>query len=362
MIDRGAASSAKEKGKGPLKDRLLFAVNEAALCHLLSIGRRTGLIECLSSGTAATADDIAQATSLAPRHVHAWLDAMTAAEIVDYDEDTRRFTLSPEYVAQLRATNGSDDILDLLHTIGLIGSIEDDIVDGLRGKQTPPIESCLHLFDVMTDDDARSAAASIESRILPLVPGLKRELQRGIRVLIVGCGKSPLAELAETFPRSTFVGLDRSQEALRDAHAKAYRKNLANVEVVPADMRTFDRDAEPDIFDFAAMFTPIADTDAPAALLRGVQRSLRQGGVFLLCDVGGTGDPVIDRGHRIGTLLYTFACVRSLTSDERESLDGTCANRGSIRMEFELERAGFNAIEVRSIDDSPHKNWFVARK
>lgn len=362
MIDRGAAWSAKEKGKGPLKDRLLFAVNEAALCHLLSIGRRTGLIDCLLSGAARTADDIAFATALAPRHVHAWLDAMTAANIVDYDDATHRFSLPIEYAEQLREKSGSDDIFDLLHTIGLIGSIEDDIVDGLREKLSPPIESCVHFFDVLADDDARSAAASIESCVLPLVPGLKRELQRGIRVLIVGCGKSPLAEIAETYPRSTFVGLDRSQEALRDAHSKAYRRNLANVEVVPADMRTFDRDAEPDIFDFAAMFTPIADSDAPAALLRGIQKTLRQGGVFLLCDVGGTGDPRLDRNHATGTLLYTFACVRGLASDEREALEGVSPNRGSLRMQFELERAGFNSIEIHTIHGSPHKNWFVARK
>jgi hypothetical protein len=41
----------------------------------------------------------------------------------------------------------------------------------------------------MAEDSGQSVMSSLESHIVPLVPGLAERLHRGIRVLDLGCGR-----------------------------------------------------------------------------------------------------------------------------------------------------------------------------
>ena len=68
------------------------------------------------------------------------------------------------------------------------------------------------------------------------VPSLTDHLAKGIRVLDAGCGCGRiLSRLAALEPRSRFLDLDLSADAITYAREEASRAGLDNVEFVAAD-------------------------------------------------------------------------------------------------------------------------------
>ena len=109
--------------------------------------------------------------------------------------------------------------------VAVMGAVEDDIVECFRQGGGVPYEKFRRFHEVMAEDSGQSVLSSLESHILPLVPGLTDRLAQGIRVLDVGCGSGRIVNrLAELYPRSTFVGMDLSTEAIGFARAEASQK------------------------------------------------------------------------------------------------------------------------------------------
>ena len=67
--------------------------------------------------------------------------------------------------------------------------MEDDIVECFRKGGGVPYERFPRFHEVMAEDSGQSVLSSLESHILPLVPGLADRLAEGIRVLDLGCGR-----------------------------------------------------------------------------------------------------------------------------------------------------------------------------
>src|SRR5690606_17547953 len=91
-------------------DRLLRALNDGALCLMVSIGHRTGLFDAMSRLAPATSEDIADAAGLNERYVREWLGAMVTSGVVDYAPDTRRYSLPPEHAASLTRAAAADNM------------------------------------------------------------------------------------------------------------------------------------------------------------------------------------------------------------------------------------------------------------
>ena len=73
---------------------------------------------------------------------------------------------------------------------------------------------------VMAEDSGQSVLSSLESHIVPLVPGLADRLAAGMQMLDVGCGRGRIMNrLAELYPKSRFTGIDLSSEAILTANA-----------------------------------------------------------------------------------------------------------------------------------------------
>src|SRR5690606_28282611 len=103
---------------------------------------------------------------------------------------------------------------------------------------------------------------------------LVARLERGIDVLDLGCGRGLiLARLARLFPRSRFIGIDLSAEAVEYANAQA--EGVDNLRFVARDLSDFDRWAEPGAYDLITTFDAIHDQARPQNVLQGIYRSLR---------------------------------------------------------------------------------------
>jgi 2-polyprenyl-3-methyl-5-hydroxy-6-metoxy-1,4-benzoquinol methylase len=217
--------------------------------------------------------------------------------------------------------------------------------------------------EVMAEDSGQSVLSSLESHILPLVPGLAEALEKGIRILDVGCGRGLIMmRLAELHPNSRFVGMDLSDEAIAFARREAARRGLNNIEFVASDMSHFQETAEPDSFDLITTFDAIHDQAKPLNVLRGIHRALRRDGFYLMQDIHGSSHLHEDIDHPLGTLLYTISCMHCMTVSLAQGGEGLGAMWGEERTREYLEKAGFRSVETHRLDHDIQNNWYVVRK
>jgi SAM-dependent methyltransferase len=240
--------------------KLLQALNDGALCLMVSIGHRTGLFDSMRGEAGATSQQIASRAGLNERYVREWLGAMTTGGVVDVDETSTRFRLPDEHAAFLTRAAAADNMAAFAQYIPLLGNVEDDIIASFKNGGGVPYEKFPRFHDVMAEDSGQSVMSSLESHIVPLVPELAPRLASGVRWLDLGCGRGMIiARLAELYPKSSFVGVDLSRDAISWAQGHASSKKLRNVEFVVKDLSDFDQKAERDAFDVVSTFDAVHD-------------------------------------------------------------------------------------------------------
>ena len=343
--------------------RLLTALNDAALCLMVSVGHRTGLFDVMTQSPPATSEELASRAGLNERYVREWLGAMVTARVVTIDPATSRFTLPSEHAVFLSRAAVADNMAVFAQYVAVMGSVEDEIVECFRHGGGVPYERFRRFHEVMAEDSGQSVLSSLESHILPLVPGLTDRLVQGIRVLDVGCGRGRvLNRLAERYPRSRFMGMDLSTDAIRFARDEAQQNSLDNTEFLIVDLSTFDASAESESFDFITTFDAIHDQAKPLKVLKGIHRALKPEGVYLMQDINGTSHMDRDVDHPIGTFLYAISCMHCMTVSLAQGGEGLGAMWGEEKTREYLQKAGFRSITTHRLAHDIQNNWYVVRK
>jgi ubiquinone/menaquinone biosynthesis C-methylase UbiE len=343
--------------------KLLTALNHGALCLMMSIGHRAGLFDAMNGLPPSTSAEIAARARLNERYVREWLGAMVTGGVIDVDPASGRYSLPAEHAAFLTRAAGADNMAVFAQYIALLGIVEDDIVECFKKGGGVPYEKFPRFHEVMAEDSGQSVMSSLESHILPLVPGLAAKLADGIRVLDVGCGRGRiLTRLAALYPKSRFVGMDLSREATSYARDRAAKEGLKNAEFVAADLSNFDATAEPLAYDFVTTFDAIHDQARPLNVLKGIHRTLKSDGVYLMQDISGTSHVHKDVDHPIGTFLYTVSCMHCMTVSLAQGGEGLGAMWGEEKTREYLQQAGFRSITTHHLAHDIQNNWYVINK
>lgn len=344
-------------------NRLLKTLNDGALCLMISIGHRTGLFDVMRDLPPATAEEIARSAGLNERYVREWLGAMTTGSIVDLDPATRRYRLPAEHAAFLTRAAAADNLAVFTQYIGLMGGVEDEIVECFRKGGGVPYEKFPRFHEVMAEDSGQSVLSSLESHVLPLVPGLTDRLAAGMQALDVGCGRGRiLIRLAELYPDSRFTGMDLSDEAISSARDEASYKQLSNVDFVAADLSDFDETAPAGAFDLVTTFDAIHDQAKPRNVLKGIYRALKNDGIYLMQDIRGSSDMHKNIDHPLGPALYTISCMHCMTVSLAQGGEGLGAMWGEEKTHEFLREAGFGSIQTHQLAHDIQNNWYVVRK
>ncbi|HSH45633.1 MAG TPA: class I SAM-dependent methyltransferase [Longimicrobiales bacterium] len=361
-------------------ERFMGALNEGAMVVMTSIGHRTGLFEVLAGlDGAATSEEVAEKAGLDERYVREWLAAMTAAGVMELatgpdagagphlatDSEAAsgsplRYRLPAEHAVML--TGSEDNLAVFAQYIPGLSKVEDDVIRCFHEGGGVPYEQFPRFHEVMAEDSAQTVVAALHDRILPLIPGIEERLKSGIRVLDVGCGRGrALLELAATYPASEFVGYDLSDEAIQWGRARALERGLTNVTLETRDVTDFDETAEPAAFDFVTTFDAIHDQARPGAVLRGIHRTLRPGGVYLMQDIRASSHVHENLNHPIATLLYTVSCLHCMTVSLAQGGEGLGTMWGRQRALGLLEDAGFTSVEIRELEHDFMNDFYVVR-
>ena len=344
-------------------DTLMTALNHGALCLMISIGHRTGLFDAMRELPPETSEGIATRAGLHERYVREWLGAMVTSGVVDYEPDSGRYSLPPEHAAYLTRAAGADNLAVFTQYIGLLGNVEDDVIDCFRNGGGVPYDRYPRFHEVMAEDSGQSVLSALEQHILPLVPGASERLAAGIRVLDAGCGRGRIAlRLAELYPNSRFVGMDLSEEAILAARDEAAHKELRNVAFEVVDLSNFHLFAEPQSFDLITTFDAIHDQAQPLNVLKGIHRALKDDGVYLMQDISGSSHVHKDVDHPIGTFLYTVSCMHCMTVSLAQGGEGLGAMWGEEKTRDYLRRAGFESVVTKKLAHDIQNNWYVVTK
>ncbi len=340
--------------------KMVDVLNYGALALMTSIGHRTGLFDTLATLPPATIEQIATTADLHERYVREWLGAMVVGRIIEHDPQTGTYRLPAEHAAALTRTAAPNNIAAFTQYIGLLGSVEDGIVESFRQGGGVPYAAFPRFQEVMAEDSGQSVLPALLDHILPLVPGLMEKLEQGIEVLDVGCGRGlALMLMARTFPNSRFTGYDFSENGIVAARVEARQRGLTNLRFDVQDAALL---AETERYDLITTFDVVHDQAKPAAVLRNIHRALKADGVYLMQDIAGSSHVHNNLDHPMGPFLYTISTMHCMTVSLAYDGDGLGAMWGREKALEMLAEAGFTQVEVKELAHDIQNHYYINRK
>ncbi|KAI9129197.1 class I SAM-dependent methyltransferase [Acaryochloris sp. CCMEE 5410] len=341
-------------------NQLLDTLNGGAISLMISIGHRTRLFDTMAHLPPSTCQAIADAAGLQERYVREWLGAMVTGQIIDYNISDKTYHLPVEHAAFLTCTASPDNIAVIAQFIPVLGSVEDQIVDCFYNGGGVPYSEYKRFHQVMAEDSGQTVVAGLSEHILPLVPGLVTDLERGIQVMDVGCGSGrALNEMAKLFPKSQFFGYDLSEEAITTANMQAQSLGLDNVQFHVRDAVALHLSEQ---FDLITTFDSVHDQARPDVVLKNIYQALRADGVYLMQDIRASSEVGNNIEHPIGPLLYTISCMHCMTVSLSAGGMGLGAVWGEEKALQMLEEAGFNSVEIKQLEHDFQNNFYVIKK
>jgi SAM-dependent methyltransferase len=340
--------------------RLLGILNNAGLALMISLGHRTGLFDTMATMPPADSATIAGIAKLNERYVREWLGAMTVGRIVNHDPVAGTYHLPPEHAALVTRAASPNNVAAFTQYIALLGQVENQIADCFRHGGGVPYSEFKRFHDVMAEDSGQTIVAALFDHVLPLVPGLVDRLERGIDVLDLGCGRGiALAALARRFPRSRFLGVDFSQDAIIWARAQVAQDCLVNLRYEVRDAATIDY---VNAFDFIATFDAVHDQARPDAVLRNIARALRADGVYLMQDIHASSSHHGDMDHPAGALLYTVSTMHCMTVSLAAGGMGLGTMWGRETAQRMLREAGFAKVRIERLAHDFQNDYYIVQK
>jgi hypothetical protein len=263
-------------------DRLLG--DAAGFMHvvMVAIGDRLGIWNHLADRGAATSLQIARAMGLSERHVREWLHAMAAAQYLELDPATNKFSLATDSAAVLTSSVGALPSL----FVSYLKPYERLVETFRTGGGIPQSAFPEATYEAHERFSAGWYDDLLVQHWLPAAE-LDDRLRAGIALCDVGCGGGiALVKLAAAFPQSRFVGYDVFGPNVHRARERAVRAGVAErVQFHQLDAAS----GLPELFDVITTFDVVHDAVDPANLLRAIRAGLHRNGTYLCleprCDV-----------------------------------------------------------------------------
>lgn len=338
--------------------KMLGIYTGGVLTQMTDIGYRTCLFEASAQGLA-TSEELSQRAGLHERYVREWLGAMTTSSVYQYDADTERYSLPPEH-ALLLTGKSSRNLGPISRLINQLGEQVPRLVDRFHDGGGIPYDAYRPDFTHSLDDVWRRIYdEQLVDGFLGQIDDLTGALERGIRVLDVGCGTGHAVNvLAERFPASTFVGYDLADDAITLARQEAEEMALSNVTFDVLDVA--DLSVEPQ-YDLIMAFDTIHDLAAPEAALHRIRRALAPDGVFLMIEFKFSSRVDENIGNPFASMYYGLSLLHCTPVSIASGGPGLGAVWGEQTARKLLSEAGFQDVTI--VDTPRPQNYmFLCRK
>lgn len=312
---------------------------------LAYLGDRLGLWVALAEAGPVTAGELAEHCGLSPRYLAEWLATQSAIGYVTYEPASGRFTLPTEHAAVLADDDSPAAMIGGFEVQAALWAVSDRLVDAFRtGEGLAWSEQDPRLFSGVARFFRSLYTASLVPEWLPALDGVVPRLEEGARVLDVGCGYGITTRLmAESFPRSSFTGVEPHEASVAQARADAQEAGLADR--VTFEVGTAERIPGSD-WDLICYFDAFHHLGGPVAAARAARRALADDGTLMLVEPRAR-DRLEDNLDVVGLTFYggsTLVCVPdALAQDGGHALGGQA---GPARLTEVLTEAGFTRVRT----------------
>lgn len=267
---------------------------------LMLVGDRLGLYKALAQ-SALTSDQLAQRTGTNERYVREWLGNQGAGGYVQFDAASGKWSLSPEQALCLADPNGPVDMPGAYNiveaTFHALGRTLENFKTG-KGMEWGEHHACL--FHGTERFFRAGYNANLVTSWLPALDGVVEKLKRGAKAADVGCGHGASTVLmAQTYPKSQFIGYDYHAESIRVARERAAAAGVSNAQFEVADAVGYEGKS----FDLIAFFDCLHDMGDPIGVSRHAREALKSDGTAMIVEPFAN-DRVQDNLNPVGRVMY----------------------------------------------------------
>ncbi len=340
--------------------QLVGTITNAATSIMISLGHRVGLFDAMAALPPSRSEDLAASAGLSERYVREWLAVMVTSRIVDYQPKAQTYSLPSEHAAFLTRTAAPNNLAVTSQFVGMAASVEEQMIERFVSGDGLHYDHFLRFHEVMAEDSFQTTVMSLTDNILPIVPGLIERLQDGIDVVDVACGGGrALLKMAETFPNSTFTGIDLCEDAFAESRVQAIKDGMENLSFKTLDLSTVTTLGA---FDLVTGFDAVHDQKDPLGLVKTIHNSLNEGGVFLMQDIGGSRDLVTNMENPLAPLLFTISLMHCTPISIGQGGPGLGTMWGVETAQEFLAEAGFADVQMHRLPHDQVNAYFVARR
>jgi len=343
-----ARTSAAQQAAAPSKAELFagrLLEDWATACRgaLGYIGDRLGIFKTMSTAGALTAGELASKTRLNARMLREWLNAMAAADYIEYQPQGRKYRLSPEHAQVLADEENSPlffgGMLQLL--VPMIGA-SNKVAEAFRtGKPITMNDFAPALFEGMERASAPGFKHHLVQTWIAAMPDVTARLRDGGAAVDVGCG-SGLATviLAKAFPKAQCFGYDPHGPSIERARANAKKAGVASrAQFVVADASKLP----PGRFDLLTIFNSLHHFNDPVGLLRHSRQSLAADGTCFIVD-GDLSPRVEENINLAGRLSYAATTLWCLHDSMANGGAGIGSELGESVVRDLAQQSGFRQV------------------
>jgi ubiquinone/menaquinone biosynthesis C-methylase UbiE len=337
--------------------KILNIYTGSILTKLIDIGYQTGLFEA-SKGGPATSEELAERAGLQERYVREWLGAMATSGIYSYDQTLKHYTLPQEHAAVLTGETALNQCPNS-RIINHFGKHIPQLIDCFKVGGGVPYSKFRPEFTGCMDDSWRRIFDDhLVNGFMGAVEGVCEVLERGIRVLDIGCGTGHATNvLAREYPKSTFIGYDIAEDAIDRANAEAKEMGLTNSTFDVADVTNLAVESK---FDLITAFDAVHDQREPGAVLKSVRDALAPTGTFLMIEFKFNSEVHENIGNPFAPLYYGISLMHCVPVSLAYGGPGLGAVWGAQTARRMLAEAGFGDVSIVEAP-RPQNSIFVCR-
>lgn len=351
-------------------EKMAEILNHGALNLAMALGYRNQIFDVLAKlNKPVTVPELASASGLHPRYLKEWLGIMVTGKIIALSRDhtgNDGYFLPPEHASFLTRKGGDMNMGVYTQEIPLLTACAMQAVNhGLLTGEGVPFAGYPDFQGFMGELSDAKHRKMLISHFLPTVDKgeLLARLNRGIRVCDLGCGHGVAMNLmARAFPKSTFVGIDNHENAIRNAARAAQEAGLANAAYKVVDAAKIRAECRfSNSFDYICAFDAIHDQSHPLEALQGIRYMLAPGGIFSMIDIKAGSNQADNLNHPFGPFLYTVSLMHCLPIGLNDHGAGLGMMWGREKAEALLREAGFDDIEIMEMEFDPFNLHFLCR-
>jgi SAM-dependent methyltransferase len=324
-------------------------IGAAMLGAMSYIGDRLGIFKSLADGAALSSVELAEKTGLDERYLREWLGAMTAAQYLNYDSASKRYSMPAENAMILAREESPFFMGGFIQGIIPNLSVTPKVLEAFRtGKGVRQSEYPPETFESMERSTANMYRNQLVKHWLPAMPHVVKALEEGGSALDVGCGSGRCAiTLAQTFPKAKIFGYDAHPGSLERARNNARAAGLGeriSFEVVDCTRLPAAK------FDFISTFDVVHDSIDPVGLLRSIRAALRPGGTYLMVEVN-VSARLEDNISAMGRMMYSMSTLYCMSVSLGGGGAGIGACMGEEKARELAKAAGFSSFERLPVKD-----------